>query len=1089
MKRTIINEPAIAIAELEGPRKKPPWLQGMTSLPFTALTPDEFEVLCFLLLQREHAEAEVLYYGKTGDGGRDVVVRPPGQAPLYFQCKHYAGRVGVNDVRAELAKLFSNLHAGLLPSRPADLTFMLTSDLTAKAQDLLDSQAAWISVAPNALKRHLGKKPDAALLTFANTWWPRLRRVNGVELSDRLRKYPELIEQFFSYRKVVDGSLAEIRPLLETLTERRSEDLPPSAEDSERLLEESSQLVRAQEFGEAASRSLEAADIARQVNNQDLLIRALRTAVRTLFDHVSSGGAARLGKTEVEHALSRMRSSIASIERVKEAEVKVAAERAWLELLEGSTSNALRFSEQAIEEAESPEAEAEALILCLRVFWQDQAPEKALKFRAKVERLAEGLIRDQHKIGLVLSAAWFRTLCMLERDSASHARDFADSISQLYANSTISAGSALSLIDGVVSELGRVERWESTLTVLACAMEVAQDSRDALRGVNIALQTAQIQAELDREADSKHSIGIAEGLAETLRSEGNRSAWASRVAALMVVRGRVESRLANHAESTDFSRSVRLQRAAHDSFTAARQFMERNEEDLTGDVGAFRSDLDLKLGESAIMLGRNTEAIDHFRRARSDQVMADERFAHRLGAQAWIREANALMLSGRNKEARSLFNDLAAKDSFSDEIRKEARRSLQWLDDVIFPMTEWLDSDAARSIGLQVARDGLRPVLAGQVLPFLEWCQEFSSSEGDRPYSELFDIWGRGGFSRVVSAIRAEPLNSISIDAISFDEIRHWARVFCPLYETLVINWKGPLNPALGMVPMPDHLGPPGAFGGQGYGRTDSEISGKEDWHVAIGWANFLPKDVSESIVEEAGPLLRSGRLVVLPAPLVGCTQTSVGWTDNLLLDRILGGVVKSVGFQEGEDRDNRICDLGSMAIPFIDNVRLADLNTVLDELADWLSPLRRLLRKSIGSKDLRLESWDSIGCYFEDIRDAFRQLDDRWKSLSISQGEWAVSSTQGSFSAVEKGSDTPGVDCITDFLRSMAGTDRNLGPWVPFWRLRQMGGEIDWTRTLDNRSEPPSGFAQTFGFNQPYLQGWLYPGDGGPGLLASSRL
>lgn len=50
------------------------------------------------------------------------------------------------------------------------------------------------------------------------------------------------------------------------------------------------------------------------------------------------------------------------------------------------------------------------------------------------------------------------------------------------------------------------------------------------------------------------------------------------------------------------------------------------------------------------------------------------------------------------------------------------------------------------------------------------------------------------------------------------------ARIFCPLYDTVIVNWKGPIHPTLGIVPMPDNLGPPGAFGGQGYNRQDQPL-------------------------------------------------------------------------------------------------------------------------------------------------------------------------------------------------------------------------------------------------------------------------
>jgi restriction endonuclease len=215
---TVATEDA-ALAELGSQRSRPPWMEGAAALPFAGLTPDEFEVLCFLLLRRENQASEVLYYGKTGDAGRDVVVRANNAAPAFYQCKHYSGTVGIGEVRAELAKLFCNVHSGVLLEKPDTLTFLVTTDLSAPAQDLLDNQDRWKNVARDALESHLGQKADDKLLEFATTWWPRFPRTNGAELSDRLRQFPELIKQFFSYKKVVEGSLEQLTPTLASIQE------------------------------------------------------------------------------------------------------------------------------------------------------------------------------------------------------------------------------------------------------------------------------------------------------------------------------------------------------------------------------------------------------------------------------------------------------------------------------------------------------------------------------------------------------------------------------------------------------------------------------------------------------------------------------------------------------------------------------------------------------------------------------------------------------------------------------------------------------------------------------------------------------
>ncbi len=204
------SSPDQARSELGGLRSRPPWLNADHALPFRSLSPDEFEILSFLLLSSEHGGTgrKVSYYGKTGDLGRDITVIAPGELEL-TQCKHYSDNVGVGVVRVELAKLFTNVCAGAIP-KPDTVVFFVSSDLTAKALDLLHDQNEWVRSAPEILREYLGDQPSGDLLKLAGEWWPTLRHINGLELTQRLQKYPALVEEFFSQRSVITGDVAEV---------------------------------------------------------------------------------------------------------------------------------------------------------------------------------------------------------------------------------------------------------------------------------------------------------------------------------------------------------------------------------------------------------------------------------------------------------------------------------------------------------------------------------------------------------------------------------------------------------------------------------------------------------------------------------------------------------------------------------------------------------------------------------------------------------------------------------------------------------------------------------------------------------------
>src|SRR4028119_2230379 len=94
-----------ARADIGASRSKPAWLESQHSLPFHMLSPDEFEIFCYLLLRRENPDEDIFYYGKTGDAGRDIVRVSSGGHIELIQCKRYQHNVGLPEIRNELAKL------------------------------------------------------------------------------------------------------------------------------------------------------------------------------------------------------------------------------------------------------------------------------------------------------------------------------------------------------------------------------------------------------------------------------------------------------------------------------------------------------------------------------------------------------------------------------------------------------------------------------------------------------------------------------------------------------------------------------------------------------------------------------------------------------------------------------------------------------------------------------------------------------------------------------------------------------------------------------------------------------------------------
>lgn len=199
--------------ELGTTRSKPVRRDRQRTLPFGELTDDEFEILSFLLARREHPGDDVFYYGKTGDGGRDVVHLQNGKTRL-IQCKRFTNTVGISVIRADLAKLCVNVFHGRILDNPDEIVFYLVPDVSAPAADLIRFQKKWREDAAEALRTHLQEAPSADLLAFAHTWWPSPSHVTAVSLTERIAAFPDLVDEFFSVKKVIDGTMEDVRTVV-----------------------------------------------------------------------------------------------------------------------------------------------------------------------------------------------------------------------------------------------------------------------------------------------------------------------------------------------------------------------------------------------------------------------------------------------------------------------------------------------------------------------------------------------------------------------------------------------------------------------------------------------------------------------------------------------------------------------------------------------------------------------------------------------------------------------------------------------------------------------------------------------------------
>ena len=761
------------------------------------------------------------------------------------------------------------------------------------------------------------------------------------------------------YRRVTAQPEIHVPPVAKTIHEMRAKDVvgeQRSAEAKEKLDQAQGEIDR-NNFEAAANLIRESANLARKVGDGEVERRAVLGLVRTLGNLAMSPDVEEAERSEF---LAEIHTQINRLAELGEKPVVIALEKALVARLESKPDEALSAAEEAIRLSEDDlTILADALIAKLQVLWQIDRPNDGLALSAEVERVRSQAEDDP---SLCLEATWLRTLCKAGAIDEADVKRFMDKVRSVSSREAVSRDRLAMIVNEVEHELGRANHTEDRLQLCELAYEIMEPLRDPRKLVLVLMEAAELAAVLGDAERARLHLGRGDSWAvQTSPStkDQDEDSENSFEAMRLFARARTLTRLGDRADSP-----YELYQEAYKALSEAKDFGSQHRASVRGEIDLYMADVHWWLGRTAVNMGRLEEGAKVLRAVRSDTAMANPRFASEIGVKAWGLEAEALALSGNVSEATKTVEALLADSRLPEAVKNRAGGFRKFLANVVQPTIDWFKSPDALKIQRAATANGLRSAVSAQFTPLITWWKEWER-EPDRnaPHSEFLDFWGRGGFSRVAAAIRARPHAAIGVDAQTIEDIRKWARILCPLFDTVVVKWKGELGS--GMVIIPFHMAygdGPDDFGGHGYSVTaGSVLRDRPDWCPALSWANPIPQDVTSFLAGEALPLMKAGRLVVLPAPLVGCTQSAIGWTDNLLVDSFLGGVVNVARREEHGPTTGRqkILDITRIQIPFIDNVPLVDLANVLDETEPWVGSLRSLLLKTMSNEDLNYERWE----------------------------------------------------------------------------------------------------------------------------------
>lgn len=202
------------------------------SLPLSMLSDREFEILCYKLIKREIESGIFITSNKialmqgVGERGRDCTLYMDSIPNGVIQCKKYSARLTLPQVLKELIKLLlhSILDRSIIPDSKNFTYYIYSSnDCTEQAlkliygfshevdfhikngviekyaKDVIEDYEAFISFRNAIPMNELSKLLRAVNFQFSNS----------TDLSGRVSKYTDLLQEFFNIRTVIDNSAAD----------------------------------------------------------------------------------------------------------------------------------------------------------------------------------------------------------------------------------------------------------------------------------------------------------------------------------------------------------------------------------------------------------------------------------------------------------------------------------------------------------------------------------------------------------------------------------------------------------------------------------------------------------------------------------------------------------------------------------------------------------------------------------------------------------------------------------------------------------------------------------------------------------------
>jgi hypothetical protein len=534
---------------------------------------------------------------------------------------------------------------------------------------------------------------------------------------------------------------------------------------------------------------------------------------------------------------------------------------------------------------------------------------------------------------------------------------------------------------------------------------------------------------------------------------------------LPLVANRIKSSVEMLQREPSVNNSIKWSQLEQDC-TAVVSVLKNKGSRLHGDTPGKMSILLCLQGEIAAEQGRYSVAAETFHYAHSvgsasNKLVDKQRFQAASGAGYFLAVCGKYAKAARALDEAERFAKTISQRQQLERYREMTEEFRQTAD--------WVTGSDSLAITAEARIVGVRAAIRPTVDRLLALWDNNGGAN-----TSVYDYWGRGGFQRIAAAIRGATDDVIAVDATTLYGIEEAARLLCPLFETVLVKWKGSLVDQLAVMTLREGGSPYADWlCGSGFAATPV---GREGTFTVIGQVTSVPSEVAEWLGTQGRPLLASGRLVVVPAAQVGCTQTDVGWTDDVFLSRFLQGVVVATG---GKDcGEGQFLDLAQVALPYMGGpgLNIAGLAAAIEDLGEGIRPFRRRIFRILGAQECSPLNWAQKKSMRMEIEDGIEEVRQHFER-TLKNTSVTLRGSHATVDVVQRAS-YGGRAWMSEALHEMAGLPTTLREWLPLWRFKELGGRFNWAAPLTGSEHMFRGLRTS----------WLSPPNRGTGRLAASR-